>query len=68
LTHALVTEPYSPVQVRMGALQAVVYSRNRMPRAGRLARAAHVDVTKAVRRIGTTTHGYLQLWAMDWAD
>ena len=24
----------------------------------------HVDVTKAVRRISTTTRGYLQLWAM----
>jgi len=29
LTHALVAEPCSSVQVRMGALQVVVYSRNR---------------------------------------
>jgi len=30
LTHALVAEPYSSVQVRMGALKAVLYSRNRV--------------------------------------
>ena len=30
LTHTLVAEPYSSVQVRMGALQAVLYSRNRV--------------------------------------
>jgi len=29
-THTLVAEPYSSVQVRTGALQAVVYSRNRV--------------------------------------
>jgi len=31
LTHTLVAEPYSSVQVRMGALQAVFYSVDRMP-------------------------------------
>jgi len=37
LTHALVAEPYSSDQVRRGALPAVLlYSGNRVPRAGRL--------------------------------
>jgi len=67
LTHTLVAEPQSSDQVQTGALQVELYSRNRMPRAGRLARAGgKLDVTKAVRRIGTTTRGYLQLWAMNW--
>jgi len=40
LGHTLVAEPYSSDQVQTGALQAALYSRNRMPRAGRLARTA----------------------------
>ena len=32
MTHALVAEPYSLIQVRMGALEAVFYSGNRIMR------------------------------------
>ena len=47
MTHTLVAEPYSSVQVQTGALQAVVYSGNRVPRAGWLAPSGTVvDVTK----------------------
>jgi len=68
LTRALVAEPYSSDQVRMGALQAILYSVNRVPRAGRLAHERRWRHEEAMRRIGTTTRGYLQLWAMNWAD
>ena len=44
-------EPYSPDQVRTGALQAVVYSENRVPRAG----AACTSGTVTSRR-GHETH------------
>ena len=65
-------EPYNSVQVRTGALQAVSYSGNpcgnRVPRAGRLAPSGTVvrRHEEAVGRVGTTTRGYLQLWAMNW--
>jgi len=58
LTHALVAEPYSSVHVRMGALQAVLYSENRVMCSLASCRTAQEE---AVRRIyiSTTTHGYL---------
>ena len=43
MTHALVAEPYSSVQVRMGALQAVLYSRSRTPCHCVMVRARLVD-------------------------
>ena len=48
---ALEAEPYSSVQVRMGALQAVFYSVDRMPCVTRLARAGMVT-----SRRGHETH------------
>jgi len=62
LTHTLVAELYSSVPVRMGALQDVFYSRKRMPCVASSSPGRHGDVNEeAVRRIATTTHGYLQL-------
>jgi len=71
-----VAEPYSSVQLRMGALQAVFYSGSRMPcvmpRPGGTVSAWRITKRpsyheEAMRRIGTTARGYLQLWAMNWA-
>jgi len=68
LTHALLAEPYSSVQVRMGALQAALHSVNRVMCA--LASCRTAQRRDAGRgRVGTTiTRGYLQIWAMHWAD
>jgi len=44
LIHALVAEPYSSVQVRMGALQAVLYSENRVMCSLASCRTARCDV------------------------
>ena len=63
LTHALVAEPYSSVQVQTGALQTVLCSGSRVPRAGWLCTERHGRGRheEAVGRVGTTTRGYLQL-------
>ena len=55
LTHALVAEPYSSVQVRMGALEAVFYSGNRSMRS--LAACPSGTVTPRRGR-ETLAHGY----------
>jgi len=44
LIHALVAEPYSSVHVRMGALQAVLYSENRVICSLASCRTARSDV------------------------
>ena len=50
MTHTLMAEPYSSVKVRMGALQAVSYTANRMPCV-----TARPGVTVTSRR-GRETH------------
>jgi len=45
LTHTLVAEPYSPGQVRTGALKAGLYSESRVPRAGAACTSGHASGT-----------------------